>query len=74
MMDYCKKRGWTVVREFAEAKSGTDDKRPQLQEMLDLANSGSAPFDVVLVHSFSRFARDALRGCNRTCPWCVGGP
>ena len=60
MMDYCKKRGWTVVREFAEAKSGTDDKRPQLQEMLDFADSGSALFDVILVHSYSRFSRDAF--------------
>jgi site-specific DNA recombinase len=38
--------------------SGTDDRRPELQRMLDMATPGGAPFDVVLVHSFSRFARD----------------
>ena len=38
--------------------SGTDDRRPELQRLLDMATAGGAPFDVVLVHSFSRFARD----------------
>lgn len=38
--------------------SGTDDLRPELQRMLDMATTDGTPFDVILVHSFSRFARD----------------
>ncbi len=58
-MNFCAARGWQVVIEFVDAGlSGTDDKRPELQRLLDMATSGGAPFDVVIVHSFSRFARD----------------
>ncbi|EGE55955.1 Resolvase domain protein [Rhizobium etli CNPAF512] len=56
---YCAAREWIVAAEFVEpGASGTDDRRPELQRMLDLATAGGAPFDVILVHSFSRFARD----------------
>jgi len=56
---FCKARGWEVVVEFVDAGlSGTDDKRPELQRLLDMATTGGSPFDVVVVHSFSRFARD----------------
>ncbi|MCO6388265.1 recombinase family protein [Aliihoeflea sp. 40Bstr573] len=56
---FCKARGWNVVAEFVDAGlSGTDDKRPELQRLLDIATGGGAPFDAVVVHSFSRFARD----------------
>ncbi len=56
---YCAARSWDIAIEFVEpGMSGTDDRRPELQRMLDMATAGSAPFDVVLVHSFSRFARD----------------
>ena len=56
---FCKARGWEVAAEFVDAGlSGTDDKRPELQRLLDIATGGGAPFDVVVVHSFSRFARD----------------
>ncbi len=56
---FCKARGWEVAAEFVDAGlSGTDDKRPELQRLLDMATSDGAPFDVVVVHSFSRFARD----------------
>lgn len=57
--EFCKARGWDVVSEFVDAGlSGTDDNRPELQRMLDLATGGGSPFDAVVVHSFSRFARD----------------
>ena len=56
---YCAARGWDVAIEFVEpGMSGTDDRRPELQRLLDMATAGGAPFEVVLVHSFSRFARD----------------
>ena len=56
---FCKARGWEVAAEFVDAGlSGTDDKRPELQRLLDMATSDGTPFDVIVVHSFSRFARD----------------
>jgi site-specific DNA recombinase len=56
---YCQQRGWEVVAEFVDAGlTGTDDKRPEFQRLLELATGGGKPFDVVVVHSFSRFARD----------------
>lgn len=58
-MAFCKARGWNVVAEFVDAGlSGTDDKRPELQRLLEVATGGGTPFDAVVVHSFSRFARD----------------
>lgn len=58
-MAYCQQRGWEVVAEFVDAGlTGTDDKRPEFQRLLELATGGGKPFDVVIVHSFSRFARD----------------
>lgn len=58
---YCQARGWEVAAEFVDAGlSGTTDNRPEFQRLLDIATGGGSPFDVVLVHSFSRFARDAF--------------
>ena len=56
---FCKAKGWTVAAEFVEpGASGMDDRRPELQRMLDLGTGGGSPFDVIVVHSYSRFARD----------------
>jgi DNA invertase Pin-like site-specific DNA recombinase len=58
---YCKARGLEVVAEFVDAGlSGTTDNRPELQRLLEIAASGGSPFDVVAVHSLSRFMRDAF--------------
>lgn len=58
---YCKTRGWEVVAEFVDAGlSGTNDNRPEFQRLLDAATGGTSPFDVVVVHSLSRFMRDAF--------------
>ncbi len=58
-LKFCAARGWEVAIEFVEpGASGTDDRRPELQRLLDMATTGGSPFDVVIVHSFSRFARD----------------
>ena len=58
---YCEARGWTVAAEFVDAGlSGTTDNRPELQRLLEIATSGGSPFDVVVVHSLSRFMRDAF--------------
>jgi site-specific DNA recombinase len=60
-MAFCEARGWPVVAEFVDAGlSGTTDNRPELQRLLEIATSGGTPIDVVVVHSLSRFMRDAF--------------
>ena len=54
-------RGWSVVAEYVEpGASATDDKRPEFQRMIERACDGDNAFDVIVVHSFSRFFRDAF--------------
>jgi len=56
---YCAGKGWKVATEFLESgNTATDDKRPAFREMIEAATTKPAPFDVILVHSFSRFFRD----------------
>jgi site-specific DNA recombinase len=56
---YCESRGWMVVREFVDAgASARDDKRPEFQAAIEMACVDPSPFDVILVHSQSRFFRD----------------
>ncbi|MCU0974601.1 MAG: recombinase family protein, partial [Burkholderiales bacterium] len=58
---YCERRGWTIVAEFVEpGASGTDDSRPEFQRLMEAATSRPRPYDVVLVHSLSRFARELV--------------
>lgn len=59
---YCHSNGWEVAAEFVEpGVSGTDDRRPAFQEMIDAALERPSPFDVIVVHSFSRFFRDQFQ-------------
>ena len=52
----------TVVSEFVEpGASATDDRRPEFQKMMDAASQKPAAFDVIIVHSFSRFFRDQFQ-------------
>lgn len=54
-------RGMTIVAEYIEpGASATDDRRPEFQRMIERACEGDRPFDVIVVHSFSRFFRDAF--------------
>ena len=54
-------RGWPVIAEYVEpGASAMDDKRPEFQRMVERACGEERPFDVVVVHSFSRFFRDAF--------------
>ena len=41
--------------------SATDDRRPEFQRMIDAATAKPPAFDVILVHSFSRFFRDQFQ-------------
>lgn len=54
-------RGWTVAAEYIEpGASATDDKRPEFQRMIERACDGEGAFDIIIVHSYSRFFRDAF--------------
>ncbi|MBX9992456.1 MAG: recombinase family protein [Bradyrhizobium sp.] len=56
---YCASRGYRLIETFVEAgASATNDRRPEFQRMIEAGTSKPAPFDVVVVHSFSRFFRD----------------
>jgi site-specific DNA recombinase len=54
---YCSSRGWEIVGDYVEP-GATDDRRPEFQRMIDAATTKPPAFDVILVHSFSRFFRD----------------
>ena len=54
-------RSMTIVAEYIEpGASATDDRRPEFQRMIERACEGERPFHVIVVHSFSRFFRDAF--------------
>ncbi len=58
---WVRQRGWSVVAEYVEpGASATDDKRPQFQRMIERACDGENSFDIIVVHSLSRFFRDAF--------------
>ncbi len=61
MLAWCEAKGHQVVAEFIEpGASATDDKRPVFQQMIERACDGEHAFDVIAVHSYSRFFRDAF--------------
>ena len=56
---YCEQRGYQLVETYVEpGATATNDKRPEFQRMIEAGTSKPAPFDIVVVHSFSRFFRD----------------
>ena len=56
---YCASRGYQHVETYVEpGASATNDRRPEFQRMIEAGTSKSTPFDVVIVHSFSRFFGD----------------
>lgn len=60
LREYCKAKGWEVSREFIEpGATATNDRRAAFQEMIELATDERRPIDILLVHSFSRYFRDA---------------
>ena len=59
---YCTSRGWEIVADYVEpGASATDDRRPEFQRMIDAATTKPPMFDVIVVHSFSRFFRDQFQ-------------
>ncbi|MBB2789256.1 UNVERIFIED_ORG: DNA invertase Pin-like site-specific DNA recombinase [Rhizobium esperanzae] len=58
----CSANGWQLVDEYHEAGlTASDDNRPEFQRMIERATDGDHPFDVIIVHSYSRFFRDSLQ-------------
>lgn len=56
---YCDARNIELAEVFREpGASATDDNRPQFQAMIEAATGRERPFDLIIVHSFSRFFRD----------------
>jgi site-specific DNA recombinase len=56
---YCAARQYELIETFVEpGASATNDRRPEFQRMIEAGSAKPAPFDIVLVHSFSRFFRD----------------
>jgi site-specific DNA recombinase len=56
---YCASRGYQLIETYVEpGASATNDRRPEFQRMIEAGTSKPAPFDIVIVHSFSRFFRD----------------
>ena len=57
---HCERLNRPVADEFVDARSGTNGNRPELRRLLSVVESGQADFDVVMVHSYSRFFRNML--------------
>ncbi|MFA7586471.1 MAG: recombinase family protein, partial [Novosphingobium sp.] len=58
---WCARQGIEVVQVFSEpGASALDEDRPVFQEMIHTAKRTDKPFDLVVVHSLSRFSRDSL--------------
>ncbi len=61
--EYADRNNLRIVKEYCDrAKSGTNSKRPALQEMLREAETGS--FEIVLVYQYDRFARNRRESVN----------
>ncbi len=56
---YCASNGLSLNAIYVEpGASATDDNRPELQKMIEATISAERPYDVIVVHSLSRFFRD----------------
>ena len=61
MREWCKRKGYGIADEYIEpGATGTDDKRPAFQEMIQKACWKERPYDAIIVHSLSRFFRDMV--------------
>lgn len=56
--EYCRRKGYAIIKEYAdEACTGTNDNRPQFQQMLADAEAGM--FEVLVAHKLDRVGRNA---------------
>ncbi len=59
---YCEAKDWEAAQEYVEpGNTATDDRRPSFQSMIEAALIKPPAFDVIVVHSFSRFFRDQFQ-------------
>ncbi len=59
--EWAKANGHLVVQEYIEpGASATDDKRPVFQQMINDAMIKPPAFEVIIIHSLSRFFRDGI--------------
>jgi len=57
----CHANGHELAAEFVESgASAADDRRPIFQQMIERACDGEHAFDLIVVHSYSRFFREAF--------------
>jgi site-specific DNA recombinase len=58
---WCTANGHIVVHEYIEpGASATDDKRPMFQQMIHDAMMKPPSFEIIVIHSLSRFFRDGI--------------
>ena len=58
---WCRAHGYIVASDFIEGgASAGDDRRPVFQQMIERACDGERAFDLIVVHSYSRFFREAF--------------
>jgi site-specific DNA recombinase len=58
---WCRTHGYRIAAEFIEAgASAGDDRRPVFQQMIERACDGDQAFNTIVVHSYSRFFREAF--------------
>ncbi len=61
MREWCKANGYAIAEEYIEpGASAKDDKRPVFGQMIREATLCPSPFQAIIVHSQSRFYRDAI--------------
>ena len=61
MRDWCTRNGYSVAAEYVElGRTATDDRRAVFQQMMAEATMDPSPFEAIIVHSQSRFFRDAI--------------
>ncbi|EFL89467.1 recombinase family protein, partial [Ahrensia sp. R2A130] len=60
MQTWCDAEGIDTVQTFSDAKSGRTGNRVDFEEMIDLALYSEPRPYVIVVHSYSRFFRDAI--------------
>ena len=59
LRDHASRNGYVAIKEFIdEAESGRSTSRPAFREMISLARTKPAPFEMILVWKLSRFARN----------------
>ena len=61
LRSWCRAKGYEVVAEFVElGASAGDDRRAVFQQMIERACDGEHAFGLIVVHSYSRFFREAF--------------